>query len=246
MVFTYTGEQIDLGSGRGWLNRPAAASIRRIDRQIGHPLQITEAGRDWAQQNKHYQHYLRYGSPIALSPDAPSLHQRGNAADSNEAQRIHAVMEDHGWRRTVYRYVNGKWTLVEPWHYEYFPQYDNHINEGENDMGTLDNTEANYQVLGQMMHRAFLFDLRPKGFGPDWRLGPTIYESLAAADDSADISKVSAAVGGIGGEVAKVNVKLAGLASPDLNIDVAKLAKELSAGLSPEIVKALGAALSNG
>jgi len=129
MAFTYTGTQVELGFGRGWLNAPAAASIRRIDRQIGHALQVTEAGRTWAQQNVHYRNYLRYGSPIALSPDAPSLHQMGNAIDSNEAQRIHAVMEDHGWRRTVYRYVNGKWTLVEPWHYEYFPQYDNHINE---------------------------------------------------------------------------------------------------------------------
>jgi len=130
MAFTYTGEMVDLGFGRGWLNRPSANSIRRIDAQIGHPLQITEAGRDWAGQNKHYQHYLRYGSPIALSPDAPSLHQLGNAADTDEGQTIHAVMEDHGWRRTVYRWVNGKWTLVERWHYEYFPQYDNHRHEG--------------------------------------------------------------------------------------------------------------------
>jgi len=153
MAFVYTGEQVDLAFGRGWLNGPAAASIRRIDRQIGHPLQITEAGRTWAQQNVHYQRYLRYGSPIALSPNAPSLHQKGNAVDSNEAQRVHAVMEDHGWRRTVYRYVNGKWTLVEPWHYEYFPQYDNHRHEGtasagagiEDDMPTMNeflNTRA--------------------------------------------------------------------------------------------------------
>lgn len=129
MAFTYTGEQVELAFGRGWLNGPAAASIRRIDAQLGHPLQITEAGRTWAQQNDHYRHYLRFGSPIALSPDAPSLHQKGNAVDTNEGQRVHAVMEDHGWRRTVYRYVNGKWTLVEPWHYEYFPQYDNHRGE---------------------------------------------------------------------------------------------------------------------
>lgn len=130
MAFTYQGEMVDLGFGRGWLNRAAANSIRRIDTQIGHALQITEAGRTWLQQNVHFQHYLRYGSPIALSPDAPSLHQLGNASDTDEGQTIHAVMEDHGWRRTVYRWVNGKWTLVERWHYEYFPQYDNHLNDG--------------------------------------------------------------------------------------------------------------------
>lgn len=129
MAFVYRGEKVDLGFGRGWLDRPAAQSIFRIDRQLGHPMQITEAGRTWLEQDVHYQHYLRYGSPIALNPNTPSLHQKGNAADSNEAQRIIGIMEDHGWRRTVYRWVNGKWTLVEPWHFEYFEHLDNHRND---------------------------------------------------------------------------------------------------------------------
>lgn len=129
--------QVGLGGGRGWLAPPAAASIRRIDAQIGHYLQITEAGRTWLQQDEHWQTYLRNGWPIALSPNAPSIHQLGGAADSNEAQRIIAVMEDHGWRRTVYR--NGK--LVEPWHFEYFAHLDNHLNEGD-DM-PLDAEERN-------------------------------------------------------------------------------------------------------
>ncbi|AQY02032.1 hypothetical protein [Microbacterium foliorum] len=129
MAFTYTGEQVDLGFGRGWLNRPAAASIRRIDRQIGHPLQITEAGRTWGRQNEHWLTYRRVGRPIALHPDTPSEHQKGNSIDSDEAQRIIAILEDHGWRRTVYRWVNGRWTLVEPWHFEYFAHLDNHRND---------------------------------------------------------------------------------------------------------------------
>lgn len=129
MAFTYTGEQVDLGFGRGWLNRPAAASIRRIDRQIGHPLQITEAGRTWGRQNEHWLTYRRVGRPIALHPDTPSEHQKGNSIDSDEAQRIIAILEDHGWRRTVYRWVNGKWTLVERWHFEYFAHLDNHRND---------------------------------------------------------------------------------------------------------------------
>jgi hypothetical protein len=243
MAFTYTGEQVDLGFGRGWLNRPAANSIRRIDRQIGHALQITEAGRTWVQQNEHYQRYLRYGSPIALNPDAPSVHQKGGAIDSNEAQRIVAVLEDHGWRRTVYRWVNGKWTLVEPWHFEYFEHLDNHRNEGVDDMGTIDNTEENYQVLGRMLQRAIKFDIREGGFGPDWKLGATLWEKIAAADDSAEVAKLGASVGG---EIAKVNVTLAGLATPDLDIDVSQLASELRDGLAPEIVAALGKALTNG
>ena len=130
MAFTYTGEMVDLGFGRGWLNRPAASSVFRIDRQLGHALQITEAGRTWGKQNEHYQTYLRVGYPIALNPDTPSIHQKGGAIDSNEAQRIVAILEDHGWRRTVYRWVNGVWTLVEPWHFEYFEHLDNHRFEG--------------------------------------------------------------------------------------------------------------------
>lgn len=126
MAFTYTGQKVDLGFGRGWLNTAPAASIRRIDRQIGHPLQITEAGRNWEQQNKHWLHYQRYGSPIAIAPWVPSEHQKGLSIDSDEAQRIIGILEDHGWRRTVYRWVNGKWTLVERWHFEHFTHLDNH------------------------------------------------------------------------------------------------------------------------
>ena len=121
MAFTYTGEMVDLGFGRGWLSRPAAASIRRIDRQIGHPLQITEAGRTRAQQMVHWMTYQRVGWPIALHPDTPSEHQKGLSIDSDEAQKIIAIHEDHGWRRTVYRWVNGKRTLVEPWLFRVLP-----------------------------------------------------------------------------------------------------------------------------
>lgn len=131
MAFTHTGEMVDLGAGRGWLSRPPAASIRRIDRQIGHPLQITEAGRTWRRQNEHWLTYKRVGWPIALHPDTPSEHQKGLSIDSDEAQRIIAILEDHGWRRTVYRWVNGVWTLVERWHFEYFLHLDNHRNDPE-------------------------------------------------------------------------------------------------------------------
>ncbi|QZD98612.1 endolysin [Microbacterium phage Jemerald] len=147
MAFTYTGEKVDLGFGRGWISRPAAESIRRIDRQLGHPLQITEAGRTWDQQNKHYQHYLRYGSPIALNPNTPSEHQKGLSIDSDEAQRHQQLMEDNGWRRTVYRWVNGKWTLVERWHYEYFAHLDKRINDNPTPARPKSNEEDNIMLM---------------------------------------------------------------------------------------------------
>lgn len=129
----------DLGHGRGWLDKGAALSIARIDDQIGHPLQITEAGRTWAQQNAHWQTYLRDGSPIALSPDAPSIHQLGNAIDTDE--RNVPVLNDHGWFQTVYR--NG--VLVEPWHFEYDKTRDNHEGDDmftDNDRALLKRVDA--------------------------------------------------------------------------------------------------------
>ncbi|KAB1867346.1 hypothetical protein [Microbacterium algeriense] len=129
--------KVDIGHGRGWLEAEAAKSQARIDRALGHPQQITEGGRSWEQQDEHWQHYLRYGSPIALHPDTPSVHQRGRAKDTDE--RNVALMNDHGWFQTVYRWVNGRRTLVEPWHFEYDPERDNHrheVIELVNDNGT--------------------------------------------------------------------------------------------------------------
>lgn len=174
MAYVYPGAKVDLGAGRGWLNTPAAASIRRIDRQIGHAMQITEAGRDWAQQNKHYQHYLRYGSPIALNPDTPSIHQKGAAIDTDEGQQFNARMEENGWKRTVYRYVNGKWTLVEPWHYEYFPENDRHINDGgetpasemEDDMIRIQAPGRGIALIGPGYYRPLGNDEEVNNSGP--------------------------------------------------------------------------------
>ncbi|MEV8167329.1 hypothetical protein AB0O70_05335 [Microbacterium paraoxydans] len=122
----YPRSKVDLGGGRGWLTKEAAASIFRIDRAIGHRLQITEAGRSFFQQDQHWQKYRRDGWPIAINPrnDPPSVHQIGDAIDSDEAQRFVALMAEHGWIRTVYRWVGGVWTLVERWHFEYFPSRD--------------------------------------------------------------------------------------------------------------------------
>lgn len=129
--------KVDLGHGRGWLETEAAKSQARIDRALGHPQQITEAGRDYATQDAHWQRYLKYGSPIALAPWTPSVHQKGRAKDTDE--RDVALQNDHGWYQTVYRWIKGVWTLVEAWHFEYFPERDNHrheVVELVNDNGT--------------------------------------------------------------------------------------------------------------
>lgn len=256
MAFTYTGDRVELGGGRGWMNRDAAESIFRIDRRIGHLLQITEAGRTWAEQNVHYQHYLRYGSPIALNPDTPSLHQKGNAADTNEGQRIHSNMEDHGFRRTVYRYIGGKWTLVEPWHYEYFPQYDNHRSTGGgtgagDDMSVEDifnakdgdgrnmldlgrQIRADIAVITERLEKAV--KAVPSGVlaepvavagRPELAGKQTSLRSMLAWNDEHVLAIIDAA--GKGGTGA---------------VDVEALASKLRTSLAPDIVKALGEKLA--
>ncbi len=191
--------RVDLGGGRGWLEDPAAKSIARIDREIGRRLQITEAGRTEEKQLEHWNNYQRNGAPIALSPyppprgNGPSVHQLGAAIDSNEAQRFVALMERHGWRRTVYR--NGK--LVEPWHFEYFWSLDQHRNETitlaqvggvwtfqEDDMPL--NADTDYEAFKTMLQRALRFDVRPNGAGADWKLGPTIWERFNGVHAAVD------------------------------------------------------------
>lgn len=63
-----------------------------------------------------------------------------------------------------------------------------------NDMGTLDNTEENYKIFSAFLQRALRFDVRPNGLGATYTLGPTIWESLRAADDSADIKAIAVAI----------------------------------------------------
>lgn len=185
-----------LGAGRGWLTAAAARSIARLDGVLGHPMQITEAGRTWAQQNAHFQAYRRYlaggpWAPIALSPDAPSIHQLGNAIDTDEGQQHVGLLAEHGWVRTVYR--AGK--LVEPWHFEYATNRDTHLGE-EPDMAL--NAETDYPAFSAMLQRALQFDVRPNGVGADWRLGATIWERLnqvqAAATAGIDLSDDAAEV----------------------------------------------------
>ena len=108
-----------LSDGRGWLNAPAAASLARVDASIGHPLQITEAGRSKAEQRAHYDRYMRYlrggpWAPLAAAPGS-SPHEFGNAIDTNE--RLVALLAAHGWSRPL---------KSEPWHFVYNPNNDRH------------------------------------------------------------------------------------------------------------------------
>ena len=112
-----------------------------------------------------------------------------NAA-MNEGPGLVTAPHDHV---TITDYLGGAW---ETWRDEYDPlpfmqaAYQR-AKEGANDMGNLDNTEANYQTFARFLQRALKFDVRESGFGPDWKLGPTVFELLRAADDSGDVKAIA-------------------------------------------------------
>lgn len=128
--------QTDLGHGRGWASPTAAASIRRIDAQLGRLADINEAGRSPEKANENrrkwlaYERYLNGGpwapkAPFALGADE-SVHCWGDAADSDDwyDPRAAAVWRDNGWRQTA-RYP-GNPAKDEIWHGEHFVHLDNH------------------------------------------------------------------------------------------------------------------------
>lgn len=118
--------QIDLGHGRGWAAPDAAASIIRIDAQLGHPVQITEAGRTHERQSELRANW-EAGVPgyyFALPPEppeGPSVHQSGEAVDSDEHD---APWEENGWVQTALK-------RGERWHREYRAARDKHYDANQ-------------------------------------------------------------------------------------------------------------------
>lgn len=131
MAITYN-QTVDIGHGRGRLAPSPARSIARVDAAIGRPLDVNSAWRDPVTQQKLYDAYRRYlnggpWAPIALPP-SQSVHCRGFAVDTDDSG-LRAILNRHGWYQTVFRWVNGVYTLVEPWHFEYDARRDQHIND---------------------------------------------------------------------------------------------------------------------
>ncbi|MEX0158227.1 MULTISPECIES: hypothetical protein [unclassified Microbacterium] len=128
--------QVDLGHGRGWASPTAAASILRIDRQLGRLADINEAGRSPEKANENrrkwlaYERYLNGGpwapkAPFALGAE-DSVHCSGDAADSDDwyDPAAAAVWRANGWRQTaLYPHNLAK---HEPWHGEHFVHLDTH------------------------------------------------------------------------------------------------------------------------
>ena len=127
-------QTVDIGHGRGRLAPDAARSLARVDAARGRPSDVNSAWRDPKLQQQlrdAYEAYLRGGpwAPIAFTPDT-SIHCRGYALDTDDHSPADVrLWNDHGWFQTVYRWVGGKLTLVEPWHFEYDRTRDRHLHD---------------------------------------------------------------------------------------------------------------------
>jgi hypothetical protein len=110
-------QRVDLGHGRGWLLPQPAASLLRVDAQLGRPLQITSAGRTVEDQLAQI---AQVGLGVAVAPEY-SWHVKGLAIDSDDAKSpsILAILKDNGWTIDTWEW----------WHLQYHPQIDNHIND---------------------------------------------------------------------------------------------------------------------
>lgn len=145
-------QKTDLGHGRGWASPRAAASILRIDRQLGRVADINEAGRSPEQADKNYRAWIAYQNgtgpkaPYAL-PASESVHCQGDAADSDDwyTPSAAAVWRDNGWRQTALYPNNPK--KNEPWHGEYFEDLDNHRNQPAGGFTTTPTTERRLDMI---------------------------------------------------------------------------------------------------
>lgn len=120
------GQAVDLGWNRGRASARAAASIFRIDAQLGRPADVNEAWRSPEQANANRARWERFKAggpwaPYALGAE-DSVHCWGDAADSDDWYDPYAaaVWRAGGWRQTA-RYNDDR---DEPWHGEHFPHLD--------------------------------------------------------------------------------------------------------------------------
>lgn len=125
----------------------------------------------------------RYGFPI----------QRGRVADGDVVEVPGVV----GHRETPAGKATGTACPGPSMDLDWLVARARQIANGEDDLGTLDNTEENYQTFARFLQRALKWDVRTDGLGPDWKLGPTVFELLRAADDSSDVKGVQGAVSAI-------------------------------------------------
>lgn len=99
------------------LEQSAAASFVRVESVAGR-IDVNSSYRDWDEQYQLWLAYKNGSGVLALHPDK-SMHCKGLAIDTSSVSVMRAV-EAYGWRSTV---------PTEDWHFDYFPNLDQHYGE---------------------------------------------------------------------------------------------------------------------
>lgn len=125
---------VDIGFGRGRLAPGPAASLRRIDAQLGRPADINDAWRSPEQADRNRAAWVAYQN--GTGPVAPyaldrwgSIHCRGYAGDSDDwyDPEAAAVWQRNGWRQTALYPVGDR--RREEWHGEYDEDLDEFLGQ---------------------------------------------------------------------------------------------------------------------
>lgn len=220
---------VDIGYGRGRLAPDAAASLARIDAVMfdawARRLDVNEAWRSPEQADKNYAAYLRSlnggpWAPIAF-PASQSVHCLGEAIDTDDWALVW-LLNDHGWYQTVFR--DGK--LAERWHFEYFPDRDNHRYETGTPAGEQDDEmsaagEARIIALGEHIEQLLMV--------PNTNYGWPQHAYNAVVDGRGVLDTVALRLRGFDPKNDMLQRILERLGAPvDTTVDIAALARELA------------------
>lgn len=176
--------------------------------------------------------YVRISPDGTVAVPGTSMHEKASAVDfggipkngnSALARWLRANAANYGFSPTGY-------SFGEAWHYDYTgnPWAGSNATpfeppREENDMGTLDDTEANYQVFAKMLQRALRYDVRPSGLGPSGSFGSTLWERLSQVQSTAGASGVTEAQ-----VKAIADAVIAQIKVPAPEVDYAKIAKSVN------------------
>lgn len=169
------GATVDIGFGRGRLAPAPAASLRRIDAQLGRPADVNDAWRSPEVADANRAAWLAYQG--GYGPAAPyaldrwgSIHCRGYATDSDDWYNAAAaaVWRRNGWRQTALYPVGD--SRREPWHGEYDEALDEFLGQPATGGSTYLNLEDDMPTMDEFLNT------------PAYTGGPTISQFFKAVD----------------------------------------------------------------
>lgn len=170
--------------------------------------------------------YVRYSGLGTVAQPGTSNHEiQGQDAAIDLADSGGAGIGTMGSQRSNWLRANAHWYGMEPegfnfneaWHYKMKNVFQA-VPGGKEENMALD-AVADYPAFANMLQRAFKFDARPQGVGADYKLGPTVFESLAGAQNK---GVTEAQVKSIADAVVK------SIGTPTVSVDYARISKDVN------------------